>query len=131
MNKKLSNLITPPDFVKSKNYSVVLVDPTWVEVDTVALYLQSVPRVFNVYIYKAEMDNEEWLYQSVIKSDTVVVNTVNTTCSESFKSKLASNPKNFYYGPTLYAMNTKNQIWAPVDFFVNFTQQPKENNVTK
>lgn len=127
MNKRLSKLVTPPDVVKGRAYSVVVVDPTLEEVDDLALFLQYSDRQFNVYLYRAEMNDEEWLNKVVEKSNTVIVNTVNTVCSE-IKDRLVVNPKNFYYGQKKFMMNT-NKIEKPIDFFVQFTL--KEKNVSK
>lgn len=127
MNKRLSKLVTPPDVVKGRAYSVVVIDPTLEEVDDLALFLQYSERQFNVYLYRAEMNDEEWLNKVVEKSNTVIVNTVNTVCSE-IKDRLVVNPKNFYYGQKKFIMNT-NKIEKPIDFFAQFTL--KDKNVSK
>ena len=127
MNKRLSKLVTPPDVVKGRAYSVVVIHPTLEEVDDLALFLQYSERQFNVYLYRAEMNDEEWLNKVVEKSNTVIVNTVNTVCSE-IKDRLVVNPKNFYYGQKKFIMNN-NKIEKPIDFFAQFTL--KDKNVSK
>lgn len=128
MNKNLSNLITPPDFVKGRTYSVVLIDPAQTEIEDVTLFLMASKRKFNVYLYRAEMNDEDWLNKAVKKSNAVVVNTVNSTVSK-IKDQLVAKSNAFYYGDKRFIMNN-NRIEKPIDFFAQLTTK-KENNVAQ
>jgi hypothetical protein len=127
ITEQFSNIITPPDFINSRALSITMIDPEMTEVEDVAFFLKTATETFNVYVYRSEMDNEEWLTEVVTKSTAVVVNTVNTSCSK-IKDKLAVNPKTYYYGPKNFLMN-KNRIEKPIDYFIQITNQ-KENNVS-
>ena len=126
ITEQFSNIITPPDFINSRALSVTVIDPEMTEVEDIAFFLKTAKESFNVYVYRTEMDNEEWLKEAAAKSIAVVINTVNTDVS-SIKDKLAAKKDNYYYGPKNFLMN-KNRIEKPIDFFVAFTQ--KEDNVS-
>ena len=124
--EQFSNIITPPDFVKTKAENIVLIDPDWSEIEDVAFYLKSATKVYNVYVYRTEMDDLNWLHKAVSKSTAVIVNTVNTE-SSGIKDKLALSSTAYYYGPKNFLMN-RNRLEKPIDYFVK--QPNKENNVT-
>lgn len=124
---QFSSIITPPDFIKSRAFSVTIIDPEMSEIEDIAFFLKASKETFNVYVYRSEMNDEAWLNKVATKSAAVVVNTLNTSCS-GIKDKLAVNPKTYYYGPKNFLMN-KNRIEKPIDFFVQFTNQ-KEDNVS-
>jgi hypothetical protein len=115
--EEFSNIITPPDFVKNKQHSVVIVDPEWTEVEDVAFYLKTSKRAYNVYVYRSEMNNEEWLSKVKAKTLHIIVNTINNDGS-TVKDKLAVSKNAFYYGPKNFLMN-KNKIEKPIDYFIN------------
>ena len=116
--EQFSNIITPPDFVKTKAENIVLIDPDWSEIEDVAFYLKSATKVYNVYVYRTEMDDLNWLHKVVSKSTVVIVNTVNNDIS-SVKDLLCVKPTTWYYGEKNFLMN-KNRIEKPIDYFVKF-----------
>ena len=111
-----SNIITPPDFVKTKAHTVLLIDPEWSEIEDVAFYLKSSAEIYNVYVYRIEMNNDAWLQKAIKKSVAVLVNTVNNDISP-VKDRIAVKPNAYYYGPKNFLMN-KNRIEKPVGYFV-------------
>lgn len=129
MNKQLSKLITPPDFVKSKGHNVVLIDPEWTEVEDLSYLLMTLDKVFNVYVYRDEMQDIAWLTEAIKKSKSVIVNTVNTSVSK-LKDKLVANQNVYYYGSKKFIMNN-NRIEKPIDFFAQFALFKKEKNVAQ
>ena len=125
--ESFSNIVTPPDFVKTRGYDILVIDPEWSEIEDIAFFLKTSDEVFNVYVYRTEMNDPAWLKKVAAKSIAVVINTVNTECSV-IKDKLAVKAENYYYGHKNFLMNQAHHIKKPVDFFVAFTQ--KEDNVT-
>jgi len=111
-----SNIITPPDFVKTKAHTVLLIDPEWSEIEDVAFYLKSSAEIYNVYVYRIEMNDDDWLQKAIKKSEAIIVNTVNNDNSP-VKDRLAVKPIAYYYGPKNFLMNN-NRIEKPVDYFV-------------
>ena len=114
--EQFSNIITPPDFIETGAEAVVLIDPDWGEIEDVAFYLKSSPKTYNVYVYRFEMDDLNWLHKVVSKSTVVIVNTVNNE-SSGIKDKLALSSTAYYYGPKNFLMN-QNRLEKPIDYFV-------------
>jgi dipeptidyl aminopeptidase/acylaminoacyl peptidase len=112
-----STIVTPPDFVDSGSPSVTLIDPDWSDVEDVAFYLKTSKKTYNVYVYRSEMGEVEWLDTAIAKSGHIIVNTINTE-SSSFKDKLAVKSNSYYYGPKNFLMN-KNKIEKPIEYFLN------------
>jgi hypothetical protein len=52
-----TNFITPPDIIES----ILIVDATDEEIYAVGLACENADKPYNVYMYKAEMDNLPWL----------------------------------------------------------------------
>jgi hypothetical protein len=116
-----SNIITPPDFPSDPYHSVLLIDPEWSEIEDIAFFLKTASTSFNVFIYRSEMNDSNWLTSAVDKVESIVVNTVVNENSPT-KDKLAATPKAFYYGPKNFLVN-KNQLSKPIDYFVSHSQE--------
>lgn len=116
VNEEFSNIVTPPDFVFNANHSVVLIDPEMSEIEDIAFYLKTAKKAFNVYVYKTDMGDEQWLAKAISESMTVVINTVQNENS-LFKDKMAVKRDAFYYGPKRFLMNN-NRLEKPIDYFV-------------
>ena len=119
MNKEntYSNIITPPDFPDDKFSSVLLIDPEWSELEDLTLFLKTATQSFNVYVYRPEMRNIEWVDQIIQKENpSIIINTVNNENS-AYKDKLAVKEGVWYYGHKNFLMN-RNRIEKPIDFFV-------------
>lgn len=118
---EFSNIITPPDFVETRAYTVLLIDPEWTEVEDVAFYLKTAKEAYNVYVYRSEMDDSTWFERAVSKSQHIILNTINNDKS-IIKDKMATNKttskRTSYYGPKNYLMNP-NRIEKPIDYFIN------------
>jgi hypothetical protein len=119
-HEEFSNIITPPDFVDYKGRVVVMIDPEWTEVEDVAFYLKTSKHQYNVYVYRDEMGDQEWLNQAVAKTTHIIVNTVGNDTSP-LKDKIASRKESFYYGPKNFLMN-ENKIDRPIDYFLKLEQ---------
>lgn len=65
----ISNFITPPDYVET----VLIVGATDEEVWACADACQASGRVYNVYVYRTEMDDKEWLNKIMFKVDTILL----------------------------------------------------------
>jgi len=118
---EFSNIITPPDFVASREHTVTLIDPEMGEIEDLALLLKTSKDTFNVYVYRSEMNEEDWLQEVIAKSSSVIVNTVNNDMSH-YKDLLAAKNQNvWYYGPKNFLMN-RNRIEKPIDYFVAYSQ---------
>jgi hypothetical protein len=75
-----SNLITPPDFVDESLHTVTLINFTENDIELVARMCAASDEMFNVYVYRTEMQDLTWLDQVTEISDTVIIN-----CSVNFK----------------------------------------------
>lgn len=117
MNEEFSNIVTPPDFVNQKGHTVVMIDPEWSEVEDVAMYLKTAKHSYNVYVYRDEMCDKEWLSEALAKTTHIIVNTINNDGSP-LKDKVASRKESYYYGPKNFLMN-QNKIDRPIDYFLN------------
>lgn len=128
-NNTYSNIITPPDSPTEQYHSVLLIDPEWSELEDLTLFLKTSSTSYNVYLYKEEMQDEEWLDKIVKVADAVIVNTVQNEFSTT-KDKIANASATYYYGNKNFLMNT-NKLSKPIDYFVghNLLQGEKETHV--
>ena len=117
-----SNFITPPDFVDEKLHTVTVVDATPEEIEILGRMCQGSDEMFNIYLYRSEMNNTNWLEQAVERSDAVVVNT-NTV--GLYTDYLCSQDKTFYYGPKTF-ISKANKVETPLQYFaLRYHQQNK------
>lgn len=93
-----TNFITPPDFVDDKQLTVLLIDVEPVDVETLAFLCSSHTESFNVYLYREELNNEEWLAQAKERADVIIINTTENKLSAT-KEEYASDPRAYCYGP--------------------------------
>lgn len=91
-----SNFITPPDFVEDKFHTVTVVNATVTEVELLARMCKGSDDQFNIYLYRSEMNDKNWLERAVELSDAVIVN---TSQRDSAVDQLCALDKTYYYGP--------------------------------
>jgi hypothetical protein len=114
-----TNMITPPDFITSKDqHSILLIDAEQSEVMQVTSLCKNVDFVFDIYLYHAGMNNEAWLEQVAQYVDHIIVNTVSTECS-TIKERLATKGNASYYGPRS-PLGNPNQIETPLVYFIKY-----------
>lgn len=107
-----SNFITPPNFVHEDKHTVTVIDATVEDVETLAAVAQNSNEDFNVYLYRNEMENLDWLHQALDLSDSVIINIDNFDWLN-----LCNNNRVYYYGEkTLLSPATK--INNPVEYFI-------------
>lgn len=117
--ESFSNIITPPDFIGGRDHTVLLIDPTWSEIEDLALYLKTSPETFNVYVYRCEMQDAVWLSEAMKKASVLIINTVDNEISHA-KDALAAQPTDVWtYGPKRFLMNP-NQIESPIEYFAAY-----------
>lgn len=63
-----SNFITPPDFVDN----VLIVDASAEEIQLVTEFLHNAETTYNVYMYRADMDDTKWLNEAVHRANIVL-----------------------------------------------------------
>lgn len=68
-----SNFITPPDFVDDDLHTVTVIDATVDEVESLARMCERSDEMYNVYLYKKEMNDLDWLQQAIARSAIVIV----------------------------------------------------------
>lgn len=115
-----SNIITPPDFIDSNAHTVLLIDPSQIEVEAIALYCSGTDEAFNIYVYLSQMNDTEWLSTAMQKSSAIIVNTTESGISK-VKDKIATMAKSYYYGPKNFLVNSK-RVNSPLEYFTS--QQP-------
>jgi hypothetical protein len=115
-NEEFSNIVTPPDFIASRAFTILMIDPEWTEVEDVGLYLKTSKEVFTVYIYRNEMNDLKWLTEALTKAAITIVNTVDNEISP-IKDKVALGKTVHYYGPKNFLMS-KRKLKHPIDYFI-------------
>lgn len=63
-----SNFITPPDYVET----VLILNAPEEQVQALAATIQHRDSVYNVYFYRDEMNDPEWLARVKAKADTIL-----------------------------------------------------------
>ena len=121
MEQTFSNFITPPDFVDNANPSVLLIDASWDDVETIALWCQNANDCYNVYMYSDIMLDEQWLNEAITRVDAIVLNTEKSDCTQ-IKNTLIKDARTWYYGPSRYLGNPR-QLGAPLEFFIKYNER--------
>jgi hypothetical protein len=111
-----SNLITPPDFVDEPMLSVLIVEPTPIEVENIAYWCRTADRSWNIYIYMNDMNNQDWLEQAIERADYLLVNNADSPLS-LVKNILLKNTRSWHWGPKDIIGNDR-KINDPLEFFV-------------
>lgn len=107
-----SNLITPPDFVDESLHTVTLVNLTEHDIELVARMCAASDEMFNMYVYRTEMQDLPWLDRAVDISDAVILN-----CAVDFESnfKICNMEKTHTLGFLTHVRNLNHVL----DYFEN------------
>jgi hypothetical protein len=119
-----SNFITPPDFVDESKHSVLIMDASWDDIETLAIWCQNVDTYFNVYVYEDIAGEEEWLMEVAKRVDSIIINS-RAGSADACKHLLLKTDKVFYYGPKNY-LRTDNRIETPIDYFIQFHDRQQD-----
>jgi len=106
-----SNFITPPDFVDEEKHSITIIEATTQEIELLYNIVKSGTEDYNIYLYRAEMNNNKWLTNAIKKSNSVIVNFDCWKDLEIFKSENV-----FYYGQGL-VVGPAQKIDSLLDYF--------------
>jgi hypothetical protein len=117
-----SNIVTPPDFLEDAdlNKTVLIIDPLWSDIEDLALYLKSSTLAYTVYIYRSDMNSDEWLAQAAPRCGIMIVNTEQTPLSPR-KDRMVLQPNAFHYGPKNFLMSSL-KVGKPIDWFIQHEQ---------
>lgn len=113
-----SNFVTPPDFVSDELHTVTVIDATTDDIELLVNLCQLGNELYNVYLYKTEMNQPDWITQAVQKSSAVIVD-VNSS-NETF----CHNEKTFYYGEKTF-ISPATKVKGILDYFVQRQQEHK------
>jgi hypothetical protein len=107
-----SNLITPPDFVDTPLHTVTVINLVENDIELVARMCASSDEMYNVYVYRKEMNDEKWLDQAMKVSDAVIIN-----CSVNFEHtlKICNMEKTYTLGFPTHGQNLSHVL----DYFEN------------
>jgi hypothetical protein len=116
-----SNFITPPDFVNDSFHTVTVIDASISDVEILGKMCQGIDDSFNIYLYREEMHNLEWLDKAVSISDAIIVN----TDAGNYNQKYCLTDKTYYYGSKTLA-STANKVDTVFRYFaIRYHQQNK------
>jgi hypothetical protein len=73
-----SNFITPPDFVDEPLTTVTVVNATLDEVELLARMCENTDPQYNIYLYRSEMNDREWLQKAIELSEATIINAATT-----------------------------------------------------
>lgn len=116
-----SNFITPPDIVKNELPTVLVVDASWDDIETLALYCQTSSFLYNIYVYQDIMFETEWLMNVAQQAHAIIINSATSACTQE-KNKFLKDSRTWYYGPNRYLGNT-NQLESLIEFFVKHNER--------
>ena len=117
-----SNFITPPDFVKDPFHTVTVVNASEDEVELLARMCKGSDDQFNIYLYRSEMNNEQWLRTAVELSQAVIVN---TNKPDPVLEELIALEKSYYYGDKDFITNATKVDNVFRYFAIRYNQQNK------
>lgn len=117
-----SNFITPPDFVPDQFHTVTVVNATNEEVELLGRMCKGSDDQYNIYLYKTEMNDLDWLQKAVNLSNAVLVN---SQLSDSKIENLLLLEKTYYYGDKTFIANA-NKLENVFQYFaIRYHQQNK------
>lgn len=103
-----SRFITYPDVVeKSTNHTVILIDATVNDIEVIGTFLKSSKKNFDVYLYRGDLYDLEWLNEIGRSADEYLIND---------SSQVKITPDSLRYGPGLELTN-------PLNYFQKIEQQ--------
>lgn len=115
-----SNLITAPDFVSADHlHTVTVIDPAPDDIDLLIKICQYGAESYNLYVYRADHPDSDWLDRAVALSDTVIVNT-----EQHRYDNICLLDKTYYYGPYQFVENPR-KLAALEQYFVYRQSQNK------
>lgn len=106
-----SNFITPPDFVDEHKHTITIVEATTQEIELLYNVARSGTEDYNIYLYRTEMHNLNWLTTAISRSNGVIINFDRWKDLEIFKSE-----KLYYYGQGL-VVSPAQKINSLLDYF--------------
>lgn len=118
--KEYSNFITPPDFVNDKLHTVTIIDATPEEVILLGKFCQYSEQCFNIYLYRLEMQNFDWLEKAILLSDAIIINNERDDFTNYLKLD-----KVYYYGTKNY-LSPAHKVNNLLQYFETVTC---ENNI--
>jgi hypothetical protein len=121
-----TNFITPPDFVEDKNHTILLIDVDPVDVETLAYLCAGHDESFNVYLYKQDLNNLEWLSDAAHIADTILINTEANSLS-TIKDGYVDLLKSYHYG-SKHFLNNPRHISGILEYFVNRSNDRKQHS---
>jgi hypothetical protein len=117
-----SNFITPPDFVKDSFHTVTVINATDSEVELLGRMCKGSDDQFNIYLYRLEMNDLDWLKKAVDISDAVIVNT--NKLDKTFEEFMMLE-KTYYYGTNTFLVKA-NKVENVFQYFaIRHSQQNK------
>lgn len=120
-----TNIITPPDFVKDPNHTILLIDVDPVEVETLAHLCATHDEAFNIYLYKADMNDTPWLSDVAHIADVIIVNTESNDLS-ALKDGYVDLLKTYHFGEKNFLGNPR-RIANILEYFVNRANDRKQH----
>ena len=120
-----TNFITPPDYVEDNQHTVLLIDADVADVETLAHLCAGHDESFNVYLYKEDMNNVEWMQDVAYRADTIIINTEENALTP-LKDGLVDQLKSHHYGPKNFLGNDRKLINI-YEYFVNRANERKSN----
>lgn len=97
-------LITPPDVIVGDN-SILISDPTDIELTTLILWLKTVPENYDLHLYHMDMNDDKWLSKVLQSVQVVLLSQLRTNLSKDiFKDKIIVDygPDTEYQDPLQY-----------------------------
>lgn len=99
----MTRFITYPDLVdKESNHTVTIVDATVNEIEDLAFFCKVCEKDYDVYLYREDIDDLNWLGQITINSDKILVN-------DSSKVRVPNN--------NIELFGKFRQTKSPIDYF--------------
>ena len=111
-----SRFITYPSTVeKESNHTVVLIDAVEEDIERIGLFLKTSQQDFDVYLYRGDLYDLEWLNYIGQQSDVYLIN-------DASQVKVA--PDSLRYG-------ADQELTNPLDYFQKIEQQTVDNTAEK
>lgn len=96
-----SRFITYPSTVeKSNNHTVILIDADVIDIENIGLFLKTSVQNFDVYLYKGDLDDLEWLSHISQSADHILINDSSqvavTDATRVGKNQQLTNPLDYF-----------------------------------
>lgn len=102
----MSRFITYPSIEpRSQDHTIVLIDASTSDIENVGLFCKTSFKEYDIYLYRSDLDDLNWLSSAVANSDMVLINETSTVYINNHDNLTKFGPNEPLLDPLVYFQN--------------------------